>query len=145
MMRCILLCCVGAAATVMGNESLTLDPQMMEEAKGRVFGGAAPVAEGVDSPAATVPERWCAAMAAAGTELQPVLLLALLQELNEEKPMGAHAEAYAAALRLHTLAAAGNAQACAELAEALLSGQLRCGLRLFADSALAAKWRMRAY
>ena len=150
MNKIALWCLPVYAVTAWASDFLTLDPQMMEEAKGRVFNGdkveresAEPTAEA--SASLSVAELWTAAMDAAGTELHPVLLLALLQRLNPDKPMGEYAEAYAAALRLHTLAAAGNKQACTELADSLVSGQLRCGLCLFADSSLSAKWRMRAY
>ena len=80
-------------------------------------------------------------MDAAGTEHFPVRLLALLQELNPDKPMARHMEAYAEALRLHTLAAAGNKHACASLADSLLSGNLPCGLKLFFDMELSSKTR----
>ena len=150
MNKIALWCLPMYAVTAWAADFLTLDPQMMEEAKGRVFNGDKAEQDlsepSADAPAPqSVAEQWIAAMDAAGTELHPVLLLALLQRLNPDKPMVEHAEAYAAALRLHTLAAAGNKQACTELADSLVSGQLRCGLCLFVDSSLSTKWRMRAY
>lgn len=140
-----------AALLARAADPLTLDPDMMEEAKRRVFG-----AEGyVQSESSAddsvevrfVPDAacWEAAMDAAGTEMHAVLLLALLQKLNPSKPMESNAADYAAALRLHVLAAAGNKEACLQLASALTTGILPCGLAVCADARLAEKWRARAF
>ena len=127
---------------------LTLDPAVIEEAKRAVFGGEAictPAAEedkvSPEQTEQTTAQQWQCAMDAAGTEFFPVRLLALLQELNPDKPMAQHMEAYAEALRLHTLAAAGNKQACESLADSLITGFLPCGLKLFFDMELSAKIR----
>ena len=126
---------------------LTLDPAVIEEAKRAVFGGEAictpaeeekPTTEQAEQ---TTAQQWQCAMDAAGTEFFPVRLLALLQELNPDKPMAQNMEAYAEALRLHTLAAAGNKQACETLSDSLITGYLPCGLKLFFDMELSAKNR----
>jgi hypothetical protein len=127
--------------------TLTLDPAVIEKAKRAVFGGEALCTPNEEKKSAaeqaeqTPAQQWQCAMDAAGTEHFPVRLLALLQELNPEKPMTQHMEAYAEALRLHTLAAAGNKQACASLADSLITGYLPCGLKLFFDMELSAKTR----
>lgn len=136
-----------SANSAIAEPTLTLDPAVIEKAKRAVFGGEAicmPTEE--DTPSSqqaeqTPAQQWQCAMDAAGTEHFPVRLLALLQELNPDKPMARHMEAYAEALRLHTLAAAGNKQACASLADSLLSGNLPCGLKLFFDMELSTKTR----
>ncbi len=125
------------AGSVWGTTPLTLDPAVMEEAKCAVFerGRAATVA------VHTAAQQWQAAMDAAGTELLPVQLLALLQQLNPHMPMQEHPALYAEALRLHVLAAAGNKQARAVLILALETGHLPCGLLFLQDLPLAAKLR----
>lgn len=136
-----------SAISAIAEPTLTLDPAVIEKAKRAVFGGEAicmPTEEDTTSSqqaAQTPAQQWQCAMDAAGTEHFPVRLLALLQELNPDKPMARHMEAYAEALRLHTLAAAGNKQACASLADSLLSGNLPCGLKLFFDMELSSKTR----
>lgn len=136
-----------SANSAIAEPTLTLDPAVIEKAKRAVFGGEAicmPMEEDTPSSqqaAQTPAQQWQCAMDAAGTEHFPVRLLALLQELNPDKPMARHMEAYAEALRLHTLAAAGNKQACASLADSLLSGNLPCGLKLFFDMELSSKTR----
>ncbi len=136
-----------SAISAIAEPTLTLDPAVIEKAKRAVFGGEAicmPTEEDTPSSqqtAQTPAQQWQCAMDAAGTEHFPVRLLALLQELNPDKPMARHMEAYAEALRLHTLAAAGNKQACASLADSLLSGNLPCGLKLFFDMELSTKTR----
>ena len=136
-----------SANSAIAEPTLTLDPAVIEKAKRAVFGGEAicmPTEEDTPSSqqaAQTPAQQWQCAMDAAGTEHFPVRLLALLQELNPDKPMARHMEAYAEALRLHTLAAAGNKQACASLADSLLSGNLPCGLKLFFDMELSSKTR----
>ena len=142
--------CWGAAPALFAGQgdSLTLDPKEMERMKQAVFGGGvANVAE--ESPAASAVEespeqRWCRAMAAAGTEMMPVLLLALLQELNPRADMGRCAADYAAALQLHRLAAAGNAEACTQLAVGLRTGVLPSGLLIMRSGVLADEMTRRA-
>lgn len=120
---------------------LTLDPAVMEEAKRVVFerGSATDAANAAVLP--SVAAQWQAAMDAAGTELLPVRLLALLQQLNPHIPMQEHPALYAEALRLHVLAAAGNKQARGVLSLALETGVLPCGLHFLQDLQLAAKLR----
>ena len=141
------LCSLIMAVPATAEPTLTLDPAVIEKAKRAVFGGDAictsteeetPSAKQVEQ---TPAQQWQCAMDTAGTEFFPVRLLALLQELNPDKPMAQHVDAYAEALRLHTLAAAGNKQACASLADSLLSGNLPCGLKLFFDMELSTKTR----
>ncbi len=119
--------------------SLTLDPAEMERARRQVFGGAGVRATYEDTPAPANPVvpaqssevvRWQAAFAAAGTDLMPVLLLALLQDMNPTVPMAANVEAYAEALALHRKAAAGNTDACIQLADAFRVGYLNSGIKL---------------
>ena len=137
-----LLLLVGMLAlTANADVSLTLDPAVMDEAKRAVFNGE----EALLPTKSVLPEQenaeaalWQQAMDASGTELMPVYLLALLQKLNPDKPMVEHAEAYAEALRLHMLAAAGNKTAKNQLAAALQCGLLPCGLRIICDTAKAA-------
>ncbi len=119
--------------------SLTLDPAEMELARRQVFGGAgisatheeaaAPAHSAIPGQASEV-QRWQAAFASAGTDLMPVLLLALLQDMNPAMPMTANVEAYAEALALHRKAAAGNTEACIQLADAFRAGCLSSGLKL---------------
>lgn len=135
------LLCVCLAACVVGSDMpLTLDPAVMDAAKRAVFGGEG-LADG-EQPAPQVAQGeaalWQQAIDAAGTELMPVLLLALLQRLNPDKPMDTHAPLYAEALRLHVLAAAGNKEARLMLAAALQVGMLPNGMRLICDAAKAA-------
>ena len=136
-----------SANSAIAEPTLTLDPAVIEKAKRAVFGGEAicmPTEEdtpSIQQAAQTPAQQWQCAMDAAGTEHFPVRLLALLQELNPDKPMAQHMEAYAEALRLHTLAAAGNKQACESLADSLITGYLPCGLKLFFDMELSAKTR----
>lgn len=81
---------------------------------------------------------WRKAMNAAGTEARDAMLLCLLLRLNPQlAPEPALAELIAL-LQLHTRAAAGQPEACAELAEALRSG-LWHRLRLPVDAESAAK------
>lgn len=130
-----------AALTTSADTTLTLDPAVMEQAKRAVFNG-----EDVVLPTQSVvmvteqgdSALWQQAMDAAGTELLPVRLLALLQKLNPDKPMAEHAEAYAEALRLHVLATAGNREAKLRLSAAFRTGTLPCGLRFICDDAKAA-------
>lgn len=141
-MRCILTMLVMLPLLVTAAESagsLTLDPAEMERARRQVFGGAGISATPAAAPAPANPivpaqasevERWQAAFASAGTDLMPVLLMALLQDMNPSVPMAANAEAYAEALALHRKAAAGNTQACILLAEAFRAGRLNSGLKL---------------
>ncbi len=141
-MRCILTILVMLPLFVTAAESvgsLTLDPAEMELARRQVFGGAGITAAHEAGAAPAVPvtpgqapevERWQAAFAAAGTEMMPVLLLALLQDMNPTMSMAENAEAYAEALALHRKAAAGNTEACALLAEAFRAGRLNSGLKL---------------
>lgn len=119
--------------------SLTLDPAEMELARRQVFGGAgisamheqaAAPANPVVSEQPSEVKRWQAAFASAGTDLMPVLLLALLQDMNPTVPMAANVEAYAEALALHRKAAAGNTDACIQLADAFRVGCLNSGLKL---------------
>lgn len=116
--------------------SITLDASEMERARQAVFGG-----DGMLQPAATPTEhpaeRWSRAMAAAGTDLMPVLLLALLQELNPQLTMAEHPVIYAEALKLHRLAAEGDSSARALLAAFLESGMLPGGLIFVKDGQLA--------
>lgn len=137
-----LLLLVGMLAlTANADMSLTLDPAVMEEAKRAVFNGEEallPTTSVVSEHANADVALWQQAMDASGTELMPVYLLALLQKLNPDKPMVEHAEAYAEALRLHMLAAAGNRTAKKQLAAALQSGVLPCGLRIICDTDKAA-------
>lgn len=128
----------GVCLSAVCAQSITLDIGEMETIKQQVFGGA------VVPPRADVPkvedqsaQRWVQVMEAAGTDMMPVLLLAMLQELNVASPLAAHPREYASALELHRLAAAGNAQACATLAQALRSGMLPSGLLLFRNEGLA--------
>ena len=115
-------------------QSITLDPAELEAAKQRVFGTGGLTHQRVASP----PEqRWLQAMAAAGTDMQPVLLLALLQELNPQTPLSANPEAYASALTLHREASAGKTSACTELALSLRCGVLAGGLFILRSEALA--------
>lgn len=136
---------VAVAGSVWGTTPLTLDPAVMEEAKRAVFerGSAAEAADAAAAQPAAAPVavQWQAAMDAAGTELLPVQLLALLQQLNPHLPMQEHPALYAEALRLHVLAAAGNKQARGVLALALETGVLPGGLHFLQDLRLAAKWR----
>ena len=128
-------------------QSITLDPAEMEAAYQRVFGqGVVPKEEPAPADAAAqgVEQRWLQAMQAAGTDLMPVLLLSLLSELNPQAPMATHAELYAAALELHRKAAAGNSQACEELALSLETAFLPGELRLFVSPGCAAALRQRA-
>lgn len=128
-------------------QSITLDPAEMEAAYKRVFGqGVLPQeapAEAAETSAPGVEERWLQAMEAAGTDMMPVLLLSLLSELNPQAPMATHAELYAAALALHRKAAAGNSQACEELALSLETAVLPGELRLFVSPGCAAALRER--
>ena len=119
--------------------SLTLDPAEMELARRQVFGGAgisamheqaAAPANPVVSEQPSEVKRWQAAFASAGTDLMPVLLLALLQDMNPTVPMAANVEAYAEAFALHRKAAAGNTDACIQLADAFRVGYLNSGLKL---------------
>lgn len=140
-MKKLLLLLGLSALTANADTALTLDPAVMNEAKRAVFNG-----ENALLPTKNVVQlqedgdavRWQQAMDAAGTELMPVRLLALLQQLNPDKPMAEHADAYAEALRLHVLAAAGNRTAKTQLATALKNGMLPCGLRIICDAAKAA-------
>lgn len=117
-------------------QSITLNPAEMEAAKQRVFGSA----DLRQKEETTLPEqRWLQAMAAAGTDLQAVRLLALLQELNPQAPLAAKPEAYAEVLALHRRASSGNPAACAELAQSLRSGVLPGGLFILRSEALAAR------
>ena len=135
------LLCVCLAASVAGSDMpLTLDPAVMDAAKRAVFGGEV-AAEGAEPPSLAVQGEaavWQQAMDAAGTEMMPVLLLALLQRLNPDKPMDKHAALYAETLRLHVLAAAGNKEARLMLAAALQAGMLPNGMRLICDADKAA-------
>lgn len=140
MMRCLQIACLLASVAV-ADTPLTLNPDVVEAAKRAVFNGEPLVIPGVK----VLPEveqgdvaLWQQAMDAAGTELMPVHLLALLQRLNPDKPMEQNAALYAEALRLHVLAAAGNKAAKAELASALRIGVLPNGMRLICDAAAAA-------
>lgn len=149
-MKTLLAVVAVASLIARAADPLTLDPDMMEEAKRRVFGGegyvqSSPAPDDKDSRPMTDVARWEAAMEAAGSEMHAVLLLALLQKLNPSKPMEAHAAAYAAALRLHVMAAAGNKEACLQLSMALSTGVLPCGLAVCADARLAEKCRARAF
>ena len=131
------------AGSAVAEPPLTLDPAVMEEAKRAVFErGCATTAVAERVPQMqTIAEQWMAAMDAAGTELLPVRLLALLQSLNPGMPMQEHEELYAEALRLHVLAAAGNKQARAVLALAFETGRLPSGLCLMQNWQLAARMR----
>lgn len=137
-----LLLLVGMLAlTANADMSLTLDPAVMEEAKRAVFNGEEallPTTSVVSEHSNADVALWQQAMDASGTELMPVYLLALLQKLNPDKPMVEHADVYAEALRLHMLAAAGNKTAKKQLAVALQSGVLPCGLRIICDTDKAA-------
>lgn len=137
-----LLLLVGMLAlTANADMSLTLDPAVMEEAKRAVFNGEEallPTTSVVSEHANADVALWQQAMDASGTELMPVYLLALLQKLNPDKPMVEHADVYAEALRLHMLASAGNRTAKKQLAAALQSGVLPCGLRIICDTDKAA-------
>ena len=115
-------------------QSITLDPAELEAAKQRVFGTGGLTHQ----QEASLPEqRWLQAMAAAGTDMQAVLLLALLQELNPQTPLAANPEAYASALTLHREASAGKTAACTELALSLRCGVLAGGLFILRSEALA--------
>lgn len=128
-------------------QSITLDPAEMEAAKQRIFGGGVvntPQETTTLPPADEHVQLWQSAMASAGTDMMPVLLLALLSELNPQAPLATHAELYAEALRLHRLAAAGNAAACETLALSLETGVLPGELRFFVSSICAEAVRNRA-
>ena len=118
-------------------QSITLDPAELEAAKQRVFGTGGLTTQ--PQEASPPEQRWLQAMAAAGTDMQPVLLLALLQELNPQTPLAANPEAYAAALTLHREASAGKTAACTELALSLRCGVLAGGLFILRSEALAAR------
>lgn len=140
MMRHFLIVSLLASVAV-ANTPLTLNPDVVDAAKRAVFNGEPMVIPGVK----VLPDveqgdvaLWQQAMDAAGTELMPVHLLALLQRLNPDKPMEQNAALYAEALRLHVLAAAGNKAAKVELASALRIGVLPNGMRLICDAAVAA-------
>ena len=142
---CLLLLAAVAVAPMAGAAPLTLDPAVIEEAKRAVFGGESVMTQD-SAPAPAAAEQgdtalWQEAMDAVGTEMMPVLLLALLQRLNSHLPMQEHAARYAEALRLHVLAAAGNKAARMELAAALSVGVLTNGLRVPCDAALAEKMK----
>lgn len=131
------LMCVQGGLSWGASGTITLDAEEMERARRAVFGG-----DGAIQPAAVAPtelpaERWTRAMAAAGTDYMPVLLLSLLQELNPHLPMAEHAAIYAEALQLHRLAAAGEPSARALLAAFLESGLLPGGLIFIKDGQLA--------
>ena len=135
-MKWVLLSLWAAVGTAWADRPLTLDPAVMDAAKRAVFGGEGLV-EGAEPPSPAEQgdaALWQQAMDAAGTEMMPVLLLALLQRLNADKPMATHAALYADALRLHVLAAAGNKEARIQLAAALQVGMLLNGLRLICDA-----------
>lgn len=123
---------------LVGAQSITLNPEEMERMKRQVFGGDAE-ASVLERPSQPREQRWLQAMAAAGTDLQPVLLLDLLQELNPQIPLAANPSAYATALKLHREAAAGNAVACEQLAQSLRCGLLPGGLHILTSEALAAR------
>lgn len=138
-----LLLTVGLAATVAGADMpLTLDPAVIDAAKRAVFNGEPLIDSGDKADTAEAEQGdvalWQQAMDAAGTEMMPVLLLALLQRLNPDKPMDVYAAVYADTLRLHVLAAAGNKDARLQLASALRVGVLPNGMRLICDAAKAA-------
>lgn len=140
-------CCVARLAGGEQEISLTLDPAEMEQAKQAVFGSPSmsPSVAGMAAPEATATEqRWLQAMAAAGTDMMSVMLLALLQELNPRATMSACAADYAAALELHRLAAAGNTVACQQLATAFRTGVLPSGLLFLRCGELAEKMSHRA-
>ena len=95
----IFLVAVVAAAPMLCAAPLTLDPAVIEEAKRAVFGGESVMTQD-SAPAPAAAEQgdtalWQEAMDAAGTEMMPVLLLALLQRLNPHLPMQEHAARYA--------------------------------------------------
>lgn len=129
-----------SAAPVWADMPLTLDPAVVDEVKRAVFSGEL-ATEGDKTAEATAVQGdsalWQAAMDAAGTELMPVKLLALLQRLNPDKPMDAYAAMYADTLRLHVLAAAGNREARMQLAAALRVGMLPGGMRIICDASKA--------
>ena len=127
-------------ASAWADMPLTLDPAVVEEVKSAVFNGALMVGEDektVKTEAQGDIALWQQAMDAAGTELMPVKLLALLQRLNPDKPMEAYAALYADTLRLHVLAAAGNREARMQLAAALRVGMLPGGMRIICDASKA--------
>ncbi len=130
-----LLCWLSLVALA-GAQSITLDPEEMETIKRQVFGEGATLPERAPLP---LEQRWSQAMAAAGTDMQPVLLLALLQELNPQTPLTGNPSAYAAALKLHREAAAGNAEACEQLAQSLRCGILPGGLFILHSETLATR------
>ena len=105
---------LAAASLLDGTEPITLDQGAFTRILNEVRGG------NVAAPGS----GWKAAMLAEDAELMRVLLLVWLQELNPQAPMGAHAQAYAAAVRLHLDARAGRAAACASLAQAYRTGEL---------------------
>lgn len=127
-------------ASAWADMPLTLDPAVVEEVKSAVFNGALMVGE--DEKTVKTEEQgdialWQQAMDAAGTELMPVKLLALLQRLNPDKPMESYAALYADTLRLHVLAAAGNREARMQLAAALRVGMLPGGMRIICAASKA--------
>lgn len=143
-MKAFFCCLMVSVAMAADDASFTLDPVVMEEAKRAVFNGEpAVLPEKPIQDAAVTGDmaEWQAAMDAAGTEMLPVRLLALLQRLNPDKNMGCAPELYAEALKLHVLAAAGNREAKMHLAEAFCLGVLPNGLRFIADADAANVWR----
>lgn len=143
-MRAIFCCLMVSAAMAADDTLLTLDPVVMDEMKRAVFNGESavlPVKKIQEDAEQGDMAEWQAAMDAAGTEMLPVRLLALLQRLNPDKNMGKEPELYAAALKLHVLAAAGNREAKVQLADSFSRGALPNGLRFIVDTEAAARWR----
>lgn len=143
-MKAVLCCLMVSAAMAADDALLTLDPAVMDEMKRAVFNGESAVLPIKRIQDDEVPEdvaEWQAAMDAAGTELLPVRLLALLQRLNPNMNMGKAPELYAEALKLHVLAAAGNRDAKLQISAALSRGVLPNGLRFICDNETAKLWR----
>lgn len=83
-------------------------------------------------------ELWRRAMNAASTEERDAMLLCLLLRLNPALELETALPELIALLQLHTRAAAGLPEACAELAQALLCGAWR-NLHMPCDSESAGK------
>ncbi len=125
---------------------LTLDPGMYADALREVQQGKA--AEGQPRPAQqpagpSAPgdaAEWCLAMQEAGSPQAEVRLILLLRRLNPD----AGVEPLAEAVDLHRLMLAGNARACAGLAQAFRSGVLPNGLLFICHAGLAEAVQARA-